>query len=400
MAVYKIFPAADATIYSKYPAQNTGLDEILEVAVKNNENPANSLVESVPSSALLYDDLRRSILRFSNEDVSKIYSFVTSSWKAGLKLYLANADNLSVEYTIEARQISQSWDMGTGHFEDSPETRNGVCWYSTSSYASDTTSWATNPSQYYMTAGGGSWTGSYYGSQSFDYNSPKDLNVDVTSIVDSWFSGSQNNGILLKLTSSIENDPLSYIGLSFFSVDTHTVYPPTLEMKWDDSSYTGSLSEISDSNFVVSIGNNQGTYKMQTELVKFRINARDKYPTRAFTTSSVLSNQVSFVKKTYNTVSYQNAIETSFTEFVTASAAPTETGITVAQFFDYYNQLFYDIPVEGDVNSHTYLVQQSQQYIGASVVDIEKQALIEEINALRQQLLDLNQTFTTINNLM
>ena len=113
-----------------------------------------------------------------------------------------------------------------------------------------------------------------------------------------------------------------------------------------------------------------------------------------------MSNQVSFVKKTYNTVSYQNAIETSFTEFVTASAAPTETGITVAQFFDYYNQLFYDIPVEGDVNSHTYLVQQSQQYIGASVVDIEKQALIEEINALRQQLLDLNQTFTTINNLM
>ena len=34
MAVYKIFPSSDATLYSKYPAQNTGLDEILEVAVK------------------------------------------------------------------------------------------------------------------------------------------------------------------------------------------------------------------------------------------------------------------------------------------------------------------------------------------------------------------------------
>jgi len=45
-------------------------------------------------------------------------------------------------------------------------------------------------------------------------------------------------------------------------------------------------------------------------------------------------------------------------------------------------------------------VQQSQQYIGGSVIDIEKQALIEEINSLRQQILDLNQTFTSINNLL
>ena len=42
MAVYKIFPSSDATLYSKYPAQNTGLDSILEVAVKNNDNPANT----------------------------------------------------------------------------------------------------------------------------------------------------------------------------------------------------------------------------------------------------------------------------------------------------------------------------------------------------------------------
>jgi len=299
MAVYKIFPSSDATIYSKYPAQNTGLDSILEIATKNNDNPANSLVESVPTSPLLYDDLRRSLIKFSNDDLIKIKSFVTGSWKTGLKLYLATADNLSTDYLIEARQISQSWDMGTGHFQDSPETRNGVCWYSTSSYYTSASSWASVPNQYFMTPGGGSWTGSYYGSQSFDNNSSKDINVDVTEIVNSWFSGSNNNGILLKLTSSIENNPDSYIGLSFFSVDTHTIYPPTLEMKWDDSSYTGSLSEISNSDFVVTIGNNQGLYKIQTEKVKFRINARDKYPTRVFTTSSLYTTNKRLPQSTY-----------------------------------------------------------------------------------------------------
>lgn len=299
MAVYKIFPSADATLYSKYPAQNTGLDSILEIAVKNNDNPANSLVDSVPTSPLLYDDLRRSVIKFSNDDLTKIKSFVTGSWKTGLKLYLANADNLSIDYLIEARQISQSWDMGTGHFQDSPETRNGVCWYSTSSYYTSDSSWIANAGSYFMTPGGGSWTGSYYGSQSFSNNSPKDINVDVTSIVNSWFSGSNNNGVLLKLTSSIENNSGSYIGLSFFSVDTHTIYPPTLEMKWDDSSYTGSLSEISNSDFVVTIGNNQGIYKIQTEKVKFRINARDKYPARVFTTSSFYTVNKRLPQSTY-----------------------------------------------------------------------------------------------------
>jgi hypothetical protein len=61
-------------------------------------------------------------------------------------------------------------------------------------------------------------------------------------------------------------------------------------MRWDDSSYSGNLTSISDSNFVITIGNNQGTYKYETELIKFRINARDKYPARTFTTSSLYVN--------------------------------------------------------------------------------------------------------------
>jgi hypothetical protein len=287
MAIYKIFPAADATIYSKYPAQNAGIDEILEVAVKNNNNSANSLVESVPSEPILYDDIRRSLIRFSDSDIQIIKKYATGSWQAGLKLYLANAENLSTNYSIEVRQVSQSWNMGTGKFGDCPETRNGVCWYSTSSYLNTTSSWNANASSYYLTPGGGSWTGSYYGSQSFDYNSNKDVNTDVTSIVNSWFSGSQNNGLIVKFPNTVESSSVSYIALSFFSVDTHTIYPPTLEMRWDDSTYTGSVSEIMDTDFVVSIANNQGEYKYTTNKVRFRINVREKYPARSFSTASI-----------------------------------------------------------------------------------------------------------------
>ena len=43
MAVYKIFPTADATLYSRFPNQNTGLDEILEVSVKNDADASSAL---------------------------------------------------------------------------------------------------------------------------------------------------------------------------------------------------------------------------------------------------------------------------------------------------------------------------------------------------------------------
>jgi hypothetical protein len=297
MAVYKIFPSADATLYSRYPSVNTGLDEILEVAVKNNQEYENSLIVNQFATSVS-DDIRRPLIRFSDKDLEKLNSYATGSWKAGLKLYLANAENLSVTYSVEVRQAYQFWDMGTGKFQDDPQVRNGVCWYSTSSYAIPTSSWTEQSSSYYITPGGGSWT-SVFSTQSFDYNSSKDLNVDVTSIVDSWFNGAENNGFLVKFPSNIESSSANYLSLSFFSVDTHTIYPPTLEIKWDDSSYTGSLSQITDSNFVISIGNNSGEYKVGTEKVSFRINARDKYPARVFTTSSLYTTNKRLPQSSY-----------------------------------------------------------------------------------------------------
>ena len=109
---------------------------------------------------------------------------------------------------------------------------------------------------------------------------------------------------------------------------------------------------------------------------------------------------VDLVKEIYGINTYTKAVNTEFTELLQPVVVETTPTVTVDQFFQYYQDLFFDIPVSGSINSHTYLVEQSQQYIGGSVIDAEKQALIEEINSLRQQLLDLNQSFTDINSLM
>jgi hypothetical protein len=298
MAVYKIFASSDTTLYSSSPAANAGLDEILEIAVKNSNNPSNYFVDPVPSEPLLQDNLRRSIISFSDADIAILKSFTTGSWKTNLRLFLATAENLNTTYSLEVRQVSQSWQMGTGKFGDVPETRNGACWYSPNQFTTASNQWGNG--SYYLTPGGGSWTNSIV-TQSFNYSDNKDINVDVSSIVNTWFSGSYPNyGFLIKHQNSIEQNSGSYIGLSFFSVDTHTIYPPTLEIKWDDSSYsTGSLSVINNTDSVITLSNNLDTYKYGTGKYRFNINARDKYPVRTFTTSSLYTTNKALPQTSY-----------------------------------------------------------------------------------------------------
>jgi hypothetical protein len=284
MAVYKIFASADATLYSAYPTQNAGLDEILEVGCKNSQIPTNVLQSN---SA---DDIRRSVILFSDTDLTAAYNLVSgSNWTSNLRLYFADAENLTTTYDLEVRQVSQSWSMGTGKFLDSPEIKNGVSWKNNT----QTTAWA-SPTDYFNTVGGGNWISNINVTQSFGYKDNKDLNVNVKTITEEWLvNGQPNYGFLVKMSSSVEENTGSYQNLNFFSVDTHTIYPPTLEFKWDDSVYiTGSLLVANGSNTIVTLKNNTGVFKNDTGMYLMKINVRDKYPPRIFTAESVyLSNR-------------------------------------------------------------------------------------------------------------
>lgn len=100
------------------------------------------------------------------------------------------------------------------------------------------------------------------------------------------------------------------------------------------------------------------------------------------------------VKEVYGRNTYTKVVDTEFSElYVPQTAATASTSITVEQFFDYYNELFFQIPANGEVNSHQYLVARSTEYLGGAVLTDNERAYIEEINSLRQQLLEQSQDY-------
>ena len=186
MAIYKLFPTQDATIYSAYPAMNTGLDEILEATTDFKTGPLRENGELPQSS--------RFLIQFDSNEISYISSSLirTNQWTSNLKLYVANIEGLTKTTTVLVNALSQSWEMGTGHFMDNPETQNGVSWrwrtqsgsnaWLTSGFGAGSTgsyNLSTNPSS----SGGGVWWTGSQASQSFSYYSNLDLNFDVKSIV-------------------------------------------------------------------------------------------------------------------------------------------------------------------------------------------------------------------------
>ena len=95
-------------------------------------------------------------------------------------------------------------------------------------------------------------------------------------------------------------------------------------------------------------------------------------------------------KIVFNKDAYEKTIDTSFSQ-VAVPSPPVEDTMTVEEFFNMYNTIFYDIPVEGDINSHTYLVKTSGDYIGTGAINDDVQVLLDEITSLREQLLAANQ---------
>jgi hypothetical protein len=293
MAVYKIFPEKDTTIYSEFPDVNTGLDAILEVkninsVLSNNPQVARTLLQ-FPTDKMI--DVSNLIINTSTL-TGTIPSSSTGLYSASLKLFIADATNLPDDYTLYCYAASQSWQAGTGRYLYDPPYTQDCTWYNrntgtewiTSSFALNTTA-----SFLPATPGGSTWWTTYLGSQSFVINTTKDTNINVTNIVEAFTTASllENNGFLLKFQDQYEFNYSSSYSLKFFSKDTHTIYLPQLEFGWDDSVYnTGSLNVLDNQNIAITLGNNMGFYNIN-DVCQFRVNARPIYPPRQFVTQSV-----------------------------------------------------------------------------------------------------------------
>ena len=109
--------------------------------------------------------------------------------------------------------------------------------------------------------------------------------------------------------------------------------------------------------------------------------------------------EVTLRNKLYSKIDYPRIIDTSFTQLINEQEqTQTAPEISVEDFFTNYREIFYNIPKLGDTNSHQYLVKTSGDYISDELVDPTIQALLEEINSLRQENLELNQTIVDLTN--
>ena len=298
MAVYKIFPEKSATLYSFYPTKNTGLDEILELSTFLSINNSN--------------EVSRILVKFPSDQITDIITNLVSgsNYDAYIKLYLANASSIPVNYTIYSHPISGSWEKGTGRLGNVPETTDGASW-DFRNYDSGSpwfgVSFPTNTTGSYSgtNTGGGLWytASSYESTQSFTPALTKDIELKVSNTVKAWFTSSINNeGFIIKHSPSLEFTSQSYFETKYFSNNTHTIYPPCLEIKWNDYTFTSSLSIASNDKIVATLDNNKNEYQ-QDSVQKFRINVRDQYPTRTFSTSSVyLTNKLLPVQSYYSIV--------------------------------------------------------------------------------------------------
>lgn len=302
MAIYKLFPEKDATLYSQFPAQNTGLDSIIEASTYY-----------IPTET----EVSRFLIKFADSEITdvidnKISGSVTDStgsllpdskaFQANLRCFIANVQGLNLDTTLEVYPVAGAWNMGTGKKSDTPKTENGCSWkYKLSSGSGE---WLTifpanvtgsfpdgNP-------GGGNW---YYGSglgldldteQVLSYSSDKDINVNVTNAVRLFNSGTINNeGFIVKQSDATEftTDKVNVANIEYFSIDTNTIYPPQLEFKWRDYTFnTGSskLNIISTPSLVATLANNGRDFRRDS-IHKFYINCRPQFPTRTFQTGSV-----------------------------------------------------------------------------------------------------------------
>lgn len=100
--------------------------------------------------------------------------------------------------------------------------------------------------------------------------------------------------------------------------------------------------------------------------------------------------RVDLVKEVFSKAQYVKTIDTSFSELgVTSIGEDLITQPSVEEFFNQYNELFYDIPPNGEINSHEYLVKTSGEYINFEDNNQEIEALRAEIATLRADNLSL-----------
>ena len=274
--ILRFYPTKDSTIYEQYPVRNTGLDAILEINKK-------IIGSSSYNSRVLVD------FDYANISSSIVgLGYNPNLFSYNLKMYVVEANEIPSDYSLYCYPISGSWNMGLGRYGNSPQTTDGVSWqYRDNNNAWVTGSYGANATgSWNILQGGGVWFDNVYASQSYSYTT-SDVDFNVTNIVRQIQSGSLNfTGFLVKRSDQDEQSNNILGSLKFFSKDTHTVYVPVLEARYDDSVNTSNLPLINtDEEYNIIAVNMQASYA-ENSTPTLRISSRYRYPVDTFATQS------------------------------------------------------------------------------------------------------------------
>ncbi len=289
----------DTTLYEKYPEQNTGIDQILELTkIASGSNFQGKIQGNTYNSRFLIDfgsEITKIATAVTSGEIPSFNKNQNTSASAYLKLYAANATDLLQSYDINAYPVSESWVNGGGNYSDLPIQKYGASWYYRSSN-DIADQWKTGSAHSVgqmgtteTSIGGGTWvTGSYYkASQSFQNESP-DIRMDVTDIVNYWIkSGSStNNGFIVKRPSADEISGEVLGKLQFFGRESHTIFVPRLEVCWDDQNKNSlETNNITSDTYVPYFKNIKSEYR-RSEIARLRVGVRPEFPTKSYVTSS------------------------------------------------------------------------------------------------------------------
>jgi len=109
------------------------------------------------------------------------------------------------------------------------------------------------------------------------------------------------------------------------------------------------------------------------------------------------TSQIPIEKQVFNKDQYGKVINTQFSQLLNQQIDEETPTFTLEDFFTLYDQLFFQIPKEGDTDSHQFILQKEAEYLGVIIDQDSIQALLDEITSLRQQLLDTQTTLNELN---
>lgn len=315
-----ILPLKDTTLYNDKINQNTGKDEILEIIkrpitiLSSSYDNSSRYVSTYVSSSIL----SRILLQFNLSDVSQlINSGIITAPKFYLNMHVCRVEGQEEFSTLYLYPVTETWVQGIGKRLDNVIRTTGASW----KYRDGETLTA------WINAGGdfngavaitaSMWPNEnrFQESETYTYELA-DLRVDVSEIVYSWLSGSyDNNGFIIKRSDEEENNAKDYGIIQFYSSDTNTVFPPTLEVAWDDSEFnigTGSTALIPSNinDMFIYTKNLKSTYNSR-EKVKIQIGTREMFPSRSYADINQY-NQNKYLPET----SYYSIIDAYTTETI------------------------------------------------------------------------------------